>query len=113
MKLEKVINEIQGISGYIGSTILNKTGEIVYIDENKTIDLAFSSSLFNDTFRTLTEASLDIGLTDLIHLEAETKEGEIFLIYSNQKHTIFATFDSKGNVSLAKMILSQAVKKST
>ncbi len=111
MKLEKVINEIQGINGYIGSTILNNTGEIVYIDEDKTIDLAFSSSLFNDTFRALTEASLDVGLTDLIHLEVQTEKGEIFLIYANQKHTIFAIFDVKGNVSLAKMILAQAVNK--
>jgi predicted regulator of Ras-like GTPase activity (Roadblock/LC7/MglB family) len=110
MELEKVIIKIQDIKGYIGSTILNKTGEIIYIDEDKTIDLAFSSSLFNDTFRALTEASLDIGLTNLIRLEAQTEEGEVFLIYANQKHTIFAIFDSNGNVSLAKMILNQALK---
>ena len=112
MELEKIINELQEISGYIGSTVLNKTGEIIYIDEDKTIDLAFSSSLFNDTFRTLTEASLDIGLTDLMHLEAETEEGEVFLIYANKQHSIFAIFNSEGNVSLAKMLLAQALKKS-
>lgn len=112
MKLEKIINEIREISGYIGSTILNNTGEIVYIDEDKSIDLAFSSSLFNDTFRMLTEASLDIGLTNLIRLEAQTDEDKVFLIYANQENTIFAIFNSTGNVSLAKMVLSQALKKS-
>ena len=110
MELEKVIIKIQEIKGYIGSTILNKTGEIIYIDEDKTVDLAFSSSLFNDTFRALTEASLDIGLSNLTRLEAQTEEGDVFLIYANQKHTIFAIFELNGNVSLAKMILSQALK---
>jgi len=110
VQLEKVIQKIQGINGYIGSAILNKTGEIIHIDEDKSIDLAFSSSLFNDTFRTLNEASLDIGLTDLIRLEAQTEEGEVFLIYANKEYTIFSIFDSKGNVSLAKMVLSQALK---
>ena len=111
MELEKRVKEIEGIKGYMGSAILNKTGEIINIDESQAIDLAFSSSLFNDTFRVLNEASLDIGLTNLIRLEAQTDEGMVFLIYSNHKHTVFAIFDSKGNISLAKMVLAQLLKK--
>jgi len=110
MEFEKLINKIQEISGYIGSAILNKTGEIIYIEEDNSIDLAFSSSLFNDTFRALTEASLDIGLSNLIRLEAQTEEGEVFLIYANNQYTIFSIFESQGNVSLAKMVLTQALK---
>ena len=111
MELEQRVKKIESIKGYKGSAILNKTGEIIYIDESQTIDLAFSSSLFNDTFRILNEASLDIGLTPLIRLEAETDEGMVFMIYSNHKQTIFAIFDSKGNISLAKMVLDQLLKK--
>ena len=110
MQMEKVIQDIQNINGYMGSAILNQSGEIIYINENQTIDLAFSSSIFNDTFRALTNASLDIGLSKLIRLETETDEGTVFLIYANKEQTIFCIFDSKGNISLAKMILSQLIK---
>jgi len=110
MKIEKVIKDIQNINGYMGSAVLNQSGEIIYIDENKTIDLAFSSSIFNDTFRALTSASLDIGLSNLIRLETETDEGTVFLIYASKEQTIFSIFDSKGNISLAKMILSQLIR---
>ena len=110
MKIEKVIKDIQNINGYMGSAVLNQSGEIIYIDENQTIDLAFSSSIFNDTFRALTSASLDIGLSNLIRLETETDEGTVFLIYASKEQTIFSIFDSKGNISLAKMILSQLIR---
>jgi len=110
MKIEKVIQEIQNINGYMGSAVLNQSGEIIYIDEHQTIDLAFSSSIFNDTFRALTSASLDIGLSNLLRLETETDKGTVFLIYANREQTIFSIFDSKGNISLAKMILSQLIK---
>lgn len=111
MKIEKIVQSIQGINGYTGSAILDKNGEIVYIDENKSIDLPFLSSLFNDTFRTLNEASLDAGLSNLIRLETQTQEGLILLIYSNQVHTIFTVFELEGNISLAKMMLTQSLKK--
>jgi predicted regulator of Ras-like GTPase activity (Roadblock/LC7/MglB family) len=112
MKLEQMVKNIQAINGYAGSAILDKEGEILYIDENKHIDLAFSSSLFNDTFRTLNRGSLDIGFSNLVRLETETEEGMIFLIYSNNIHTIFTIFNPKGNISLAKMMLIQSLKKS-
>ena len=111
MNIEKMVKNIQDIHGYTGSVILDKEGEIVYIDENNSIDLAFSSSLFNDTFRALNNASLDIGFSNLIRLETETDEGMVFLIYSNKIHTIFTLFNPKGNISLAKMMLMQSLKK--
>jgi len=110
MEIEKMIKNIQNINGYMGSAVLNQSGEIIYINENQTIDLAFSSSIFNDTFRALTSASLDIGLSNLIRLETETDQGTVFLIYANKEQTIFSIFDSKGNISLAKMMLSQLIK---
>ena len=111
MKLEKIIKKIQDINGYAGSAILNKEGEIIHIDENKSIDLAFSSSLFNDTFRMLNSASLDIGFSNLIRLEIQTEDGMVFLIYSNQTYTIFTIFNPEGNISLAKIMLVQSLKK--
>ena len=111
MNIEKTIKEIQNINGYIGSVVLNKDGEIIYIDESENIDLAFASSLFNDTFRALNEASLDVGFSNLIRLETENEEGMIFLIYGNQKQNIFTIFNPKGNISLAKIVLAQALKK--
>ena len=106
-----IIKKIETISGYIGSAILNKEGEIIYIDEDKRLDLAFSSSLFNDTFRKLSEASIDMGFSNLLRLETETEEGMVSLLYANQDYTIFTIFDVKGNISLAKMLLAQALKK--
>ena len=111
MNIEKTIHDIQEVNGYVGSAVLNKSGEIIYIDENEKVDLAFASSLFNDTFRVLNEASLDVGFSNLIRLETENEEGMIFLIYGNQKQTIFTIFNPQGNISLAKMILTQALKK--
>ena len=111
MNIEKIIKDIQEINGYTGLAVLNKDGEIIYIDENEKVDLAFASSLFNDTFRALNEASLDVGFSNLIRLETENEEGMIFLIYGNHKHNIFTIFSPKGNISLAKMILLQALKK--
>ncbi len=111
MDIEKIVKEIQEINGYTGSAVLNKSGEIIYIDENDSIDLAFASSLFNDNFRALNEASLDVGFSNLTRLETENEEGMTFLIYGNQNQTIFAIFNPQGNISLAKMILTQALKK--
>lgn len=111
MNIEKIIKDIQEINGYTGLAVLNKDGEIIYIDENEKVDLAFASSLFNDTFRALNEASLDVGFSNLIRLETENEEGMTFLIYGNQKQTIFAVFNPKANISLAKMILTQVLKK--
>ncbi len=111
MNIEKTIKDIQEVNGYVGSAVLNKSGEIIYIDENEKVDLAFASSLFNDTFRVLNEASLDVGFSNLIRLETENEEGMIFLLYGNQKQTIFTIFNPHGNISLVKIILVQALKK--
>ena len=111
MKVEEMIKNLQSINGYAGSAVLNKTGEITHIDDNKEIDLAFSSSLFNDTFRALNEASLDIGVSNLIRLETENEEGMIFLIYGNQNYNIFTIFNPDSNISLAKMVLIKALRK--
>lgn len=113
MNIDKLTQDIQHIHGYMGLAILNKTGEIIHIDEHQTIDIAFSASLFNDTFRLLNEASLDIGLSPLVHLETQTDKGMVFLLYANQDQTIFTIFDSNSNISLAKIILAQSLKKVT
>jgi len=111
MNINKLLQEIQNIQGYIGIAVLNKTGEIIQIDEHKTIDIAFSASLFNDTFRLLNEASLDIGLSPLVYLETQTDKGMVFLLHANAEQTIFTIFERNSNISLAKIILTQFLKK--
>jgi predicted regulator of Ras-like GTPase activity (Roadblock/LC7/MglB family) len=111
MDFEDVIQNVQEVTGYIGSAILNKGGEIVYIDEQEDIDIAFACSLFNDTFRVLSEASLDVGFSPILRLETETNEGNIFLIYSSGQHTLFTIFNTKGNISLAKMLIKKSLAK--
>jgi hypothetical protein len=111
MILEKVVRDIQNVNGYIGLAILDRLGDIVYIDENsKSADLAFSSSIFNDTFRRLNEASLDIGFSNLFRLESESEDGMVFLIYKSSINSIFAIFNSQGNISLAKIVLTKSLK---
>ena len=112
MNIKKMIKNIRDINGYTGSAVLDKTGEIIYIDENnKSIDFAFSSSLFNDTFKALNEASLDVGFSNLIRLEIETEEKMIFLLYRNKTYTVFTIFNAEGNISLAKMMINKSLKK--
>ncbi len=91
---------------------MSREGEIIYMDEGEDrVDLAFASSIFTDTFYTLNGATIDIGLSDLIRLEVETEDGAVFLIYRSGTHSIFTIFNSEGNISLARIILSKALKR--
>jgi predicted regulator of Ras-like GTPase activity (Roadblock/LC7/MglB family) len=112
MKMDKIIKDIQEIDGYKGLAILNNSnGGVLYIDESeKEIDLAFSSNIFNDIFRKLNEATLDIGLSNLTHLEVETEDGITFLLYKNKTYSIFTIFNPKSNISLVKIILAKFLK---
>lgn len=120
---DQSMKKLKSVNGYIGSAVLNFAGETLYMDEENTgADMAYASSIFNDSFRAITEASLDVGFSDASFVETKTKDGHVFLINSVgdasgdnfSKLNVFAIFRDDGNVALAKMVMertSQAMSK--
>ena len=113
---EAPMKRLASVSGYIGSAVLNYAGETLYLDENNTsVDIAYSASIFNDAFRMVSESSLDVGFSDASFLETKTADGHIFLMSSTaykssdnySKLNIFAIFRDDGNVALAKMMMDR------
>ncbi len=113
---ETPMKRLSSVSGYIGSAVLNYSGETLYLDENNTsVDIAYSASIFNDAFRMVSESSLDVGFSDAAFLETRTADGHIFLMSSTaykstdnyNKLNIFAIFRDDGNVALAKMMMDR------
>ncbi len=113
---ETPMKRLASVSGYIGSAVLNYSGETLYLDENNTsVDIAYSASIFNDAFRMVSESSLDVGFSDAAFLETRTADGHIFLMSSTaykstdnyNKLNIFAIFRDDGNVALAKMMMDR------
>jgi len=114
-KMEK----LRGVNGYLGSAILNYTGETLYVDNEKTgTDIAYSATIFNDTFRTISETSLDVGFSEASSVEAKTQDGHVFLVKSAGEYganeyakiDIFCIFRDDGNIALAKMIIDKNAK---
>jgi len=120
---ENSMKKLRSVHGYLGSAVLNFAGETLYMDEENTgVDIAYSASIFNDAFRSISEASLDVGFSDAAFVETKTHDGHVFLINAAGDFTgdnftklnVFAIFRDDGNVALAKMIIertSQAMSK--
>jgi hypothetical protein len=120
---DQSMKKLRSVSGYLGSAVLNFAGETLYMDEENTgVDIAYSASIFNDAFRAISEASLDVGFSDAAFVETKTHDGHVFLINSAGDYTgdnfsklnVFAIFRDNGNIALAKMIIertSQAMSK--
>jgi len=111
------MKKLRSVNGYLGSAVLNYSGETLYIDnDNVGTDIAYSASIFNDAYRMVSESSLDVGFSEASSLEAKTLDGHVFLINSagdfnsdnNTKINVFAIFRDDGNVALAKMIMDKA-----
>lgn len=116
INFKKSMKKLRSVDGYLGSAVMNLTGEILYIDQKRTgIDVEYSASLFNNALRKISSLSLDVGLSDASLVETKTFDGHIFLInntgdqYSDNfsKLNVFAIFRDDGNVGLAKMILDK------
>ena len=108
--------KLRSINGYLGSAILNYTGETLYVDnENTGTDIAYSATIFNDTFRTISETSLDVGFSEADFIEARTQDGHVFLVKSVGEHSsnefakidIFCILIDDGNIALAKMVIDK------
>ncbi len=114
------MKRLRAVNGYLGSAVLNYSGETLYIDnENTGTDIAYSASIFNDAYRMVSESSLDVGFSEASSIEAKTLDGHVFLINSAgqlsddnfAKLNVFAIFRDDGNVALAKMVMDKAAKK--
>jgi len=116
INFKKAMKKLRSVDGYLGSAVMNLTGETLYIDQKRTgIDVEYSASLFNNALRKITKLSLDIGLSDVSLVETKTFDGHIFLIYNTgdqygdnfSKLNVFAIFRDDGNVGLAKMVIDK------
>jgi len=112
------MKKLKKVKGYLGSAILNQSGETLFVDEEQTNnDIAYSASIFNDAFLEISESSLDIGFSSTNMLEAHTKDGHVFIVKSieseNKDITLnfFTIFKQSGNVPLAKMVIDRIAVK--
>jgi hypothetical protein len=119
IEFEQSMKKLRSVNGYLGSAVLNFSGETLYMDEeNTSVDIAYSASIFNDAFRMISESSLDVGFADASLVEARTEDGHVFLVNSSgntggdnfSKLTTFAIFRDDGNVALGKMIMEKTVQ---
>ena len=116
INFNKTMKKLRSVNGYLGSAVLNFAGETLYLDEENTgIDIAYSASIFNDAFRSVSEASLDVGFSDASFVETKTHDGHVFLINAAgdqsgdnfSRLNVFAIFKDDGNIALAKMIIDR------
>jgi hypothetical protein len=119
IEFDQAMKRLRSVNGYLGSAVLNYSGETLYMDEENTnVDIAYSASIFNDALRMISESSLDVGFAEASLVEARTEDGHVFLVNSSgdasgdnfSKLTTFAIFRDDGNVALAKMIMEKSVK---
>ena len=119
INFEEKMQRLTKVNGYLGSAILNYTGETLYVENSHTgTDIAYAATIFNDTFRTINETSLDIGFSEASSVETRTQDGHVFLVKSaGEQHgneyakiDIFCIFRDDGNIALAKMIIDKTAK---
>jgi hypothetical protein len=119
INFDEKMKRLRSVNGYLGSAILNYSGETLYVENESTgTDIAYSATIFNDTFRTISETSLDIGFSEASSVEAKTHDGHVFLVKSAGEHNdneyakidIFCIFRDDGNIALAKMIIDKSSK---
>jgi len=113
------MKRLRSVNGYLGSAILNYSGETLYVENESTgTDIAYAATIFNDTFRTISETSLDIGFSEASSVEAKTHDGHVFLVKSSGEQSsneyakidIFCIFRDDGNIALAKMMIDKSSK---
>jgi len=118
INFDEKMKKLRSVNGYLGSAILNYSGETLYIDEENTgTDIGYASAIFNDSFRSINEASLDIGFSDISSFETKTEDGHVFLMKSAgngsedfSKIDIFCILRDDGNIALAKMVMDKSAK---
>lgn len=114
LDFEEQMKKLKKINGYVGSAILNYSGETLYIDDSETSnDIAYSASVYNDSFRAISESAIDIGFSDASFTETKTSDGYIFIIQTSASEdiqyqvNIFTIFRDDGNIGLCKIVLNK------
>lgn len=114
------MKKLRSINGYLGSAVLNLSGETLYLDtENTSINISYSAALFNDALKTVSDLSLNIGFAEVSLIEVRTQDGHVFLVNTTPgikgdnffKLTIFSIFRDDGNVALGKMVMEKIIHK--
>lgn len=111
MDLQKYINELKAIRGYLAAGIMNYTGELLVGDSTGGIDLGLVSATFNDTFRMAHDVCQKIGLEATREMVLYTPKGIVVMLCTgvNEKahvHTI-TILSNDGNQALAKMTMER------
>jgi len=116
---DEKMKRLTQVNGYLGSAVLNYTGETLYVENAHTgTDIAYAATIFNDTFRTVSETSLDVGFAEAASVETRTQDGHVFLVKSAGEHhgnefakiDLFCLFRDDGNIALAKMVIDKTAK---
>jgi hypothetical protein len=119
INFDEKMKRLTKVNGYLGAAILNYTGETLYIENEHTgTDIAYAATIFNDTFRTISETALDIGFAEASSVETKTQDGHVMLVKSAGEHhgnefakiDIFCILRDDGNIALAKMIIDKTAK---
>ena len=121
LDFEEKLKKLRNVYGYLGMAVLNYSGETLYIDEENTgTDIGYAAAIFNDAFRAINEASLDVGFSDISSFETKTEDGHVFLMKSAvseeneesnfSKVDLFCIMRDDGNIALAKMIMDKTAQ---
>ena len=119
INFEEAMKRLTKVNGYLGAAVLNYTGETLYVENEHTgTDIAYAATIFNDTFRTISETSLDIGFAEAASVETKTQDGHVMLVKSAGEHhgnefakiDIFCIFRDDGNIALAKMVVDKIAR---
>ncbi len=111
MDLQKYVNELKGIRGYLAAGVMHYTGDLLVGDASGGIDLGLVSATFNDIFRQAHDVCLKIGLEAMRELVLYTPKGIVVMLCtggSDNAHVHMITILSNdGNQALAKMTMER------
>jgi len=119
INFDEKMKRLTQVNGYLGAAVLNYTGETLYVENEHTgTDIAYAATIFNDTFRTISETALDIGFAEASSVETKTLDGHVMLVKSAGAHhgnefakiDIFCIFRDDGNIALAKMVVDKIAR---
>ncbi len=113
---ESILEDLRGITGYLGAAISNYTGELLVTDTAKVGGSLEEASLtFNDAFRNLHTLGKKLNLGSSDAVEVELDKATVIMLCSGEDSRVhlhaFAIFKKDGSVALAKMELKKILEK--
>jgi len=115
--LDKVLDRLKDIKGYMGSAICDYKGEILVADiasfDATRDEYEIIMGTFNDIFRAAQKASKSLDLGRTYDMTIETEQSTIVTICSGEDARVhihlYAIFDKEGNANLGKLTLKKIV----